>query len=43
MNCCTWAIDKAMRPRQFGVSKEDVKAKKAAAKEAKKKAKEGAA
>ena len=43
MNCCTWTIDKAMRPRQFGVSKEDVKAKKAAAKEAKKKAKEGAA
>ena len=43
MNCCTWAIDKAFRPRQFGMSKEDVKAKKAAAKAAKKQAKEVAA
>ena len=43
MNCCAWAIDKAFRPRQFGMSKEDVKAKKAAAKAAKKQAKEAAA
>lgn len=43
MNCCTWAIDKALRPRQFGMSKEDVKAKKAAAKAAKKQAKEAQA
>ena len=43
MNCCTWAIDKAFRPRQFGMTKEDLKAKKAAAKAAKKAAKEGAA
>ena len=43
MNCCTWAIDKAFRPRQFGMSREDVKAKKAAAKAAKKQAKEAAA
>ena len=43
MNCCTWAIDKAFRPRQFGMTKEDVKAKKAAAKAAKKQAKEAAA
>ena len=43
MNCCTWAIDKALRPRQFGMSKEDMKAKKAAAKAAKKQAKEVAA
>ena len=42
MNCCAWAIDKALRPRQFGVSAEDVKAKKAAAKAAKKQAKEAA-
>ena len=43
MNCCTWAIDRALRPRQFGVSKKDLKAKKAAAKAAKKLAKEAAA
>ena len=43
MNCCTWALDKATRPRQFGMSREDIKAKKAAAKAAKKAAKEGAA
>ena len=43
MNCCAWAIDKAFRPRQFGMTKEDVKAKKAAAKAAKKQAKEAAA
>ena len=36
MNCCTWALDKATRPRQFGMSREDIKAKKAAAKAAKK-------
>ena len=35
MNICTWAIDKAFRRRQFGVSKEDVAAQKAAAKAAK--------
>lgn len=43
MNCCTWALDKATRPRQFGMSREDVKAKKAAAKAAKKAEKEGVA
>ena len=43
MNCCTWALDKATRPRQFGMSREDIKAKKAAAKAAKKAEKEGAA
>lgn len=43
MNCCTWALDKATRPRQFGMSREDIKAKKAAAKEAKKAEKEGVA
>ena len=43
MNCCTWAIDRGFRPRQFGMTKEDLKAKKAAAKAAKKAAKEGAA
>lgn len=43
MNCCAWAIDKALRPRQFGVTAEDVKANKAAAKAAKKQAKEAAA
>ena len=42
MNCCAWAIDRAMRPRQFGVSAEDIKAGKAAAKAAKKQAKEAA-
>jgi len=35
MNLCAWAIDKGTRDRQFGVSKEDVKAAKKAAKEAK--------
>ena len=39
MNICTWAIDKAFRRRQFGVSKEDVAAQKAAAKAAKEAAK----
>ena len=43
MNCCAWAIDKALRPRQFGVTAEDVKANKSAAKAAKKQAKEAAA
>lgn len=35
MNLCSWAIDKGTRDRQFGVSKEDLKAAKKAAKEAK--------
>lgn len=35
MNLCAWAIDKGTRSRQFGVSKEDLKAAKKAAKEAK--------
>ena len=39
MNICTWAIDKGFRRRQFGVSKEDVAAQKAAAKAAKEAAK----
>ena len=43
MNCCTWAIDKGFRPRQFGMTKEDIKARKAADKAAKKAAKEGVA
>lgn len=43
MNCCTWALDKATRPRQFGMTAEDIKAKKAAAKAAKKQAKEAVA
>lgn len=43
MNCCAWFLDKLTPPRQFGVTKEDVKAKKAAAKAAKKEAKEAAA
>lgn len=43
MNLCAWFIDQLTRPRQFGVSKEDVKAAKAAKREAKKKAKEAAA
>ena len=30
MNLCTWAIDKAFRRHQFGVSKEDIAAEKAA-------------
>ncbi len=40
MNCCTWFIDQLTKPRQFGVSREDVKARKAADKAAKKAAKE---
>ena len=43
MNCCTWAIDKGFRPRQFGMTKEEIKARKAAEKAAKKAAKEGVA
>ena len=43
MNCCAWMFDKHTQRRQFGVSREDVKAKKAAAKAAKKEAKEAAA
>lgn len=43
MNCCAWFLDKLTPPRQFGVTKEDLKAKKAAAKAAKKEAKEAAA
>ena len=39
MNLCTWAIDKGFRRNQFGVSKEDVKAAKLAAKAAKEAAK----
>ena len=39
MNLCTWAIDKAFNNRQFGVSREDVKAAKASKKEAKEAAK----
>lgn len=35
MNLCAWAIDKGTRARQFGVTKEDLKAAKKAAKEAK--------
>ena len=35
MNLCSWAIDKGTRGRQFGVTKEDLKAAKKAAKEAK--------
>lgn len=35
MNLCAWAIDKAFRRHQFGVSKEDIKAEKAAKKAAK--------
>lgn len=39
MNICTWAIDKAFRRRQFGVSKEDIAAEKAEKKAAKEAAK----
>lgn len=39
MNLCAWAIDKATRKPQFGVTKADVKAAKKAAKAAKKEAK----
>lgn len=35
MNLCAWAIDKGTRGRQFGVTKEDLKAAKKAKKEAK--------
>ena len=42
MNCCTWAIDRVTRPRQFGMTAEDAKAAKQAKKEAKKKEKEAA-
>lgn len=42
MNICAWFIDGLTRPRQFGVTREDVKAMKAAAKAEKKKAKEAA-
>ncbi|HBR08972.1 MAG TPA: Na+-transporting NADH:ubiquinone oxidoreductase subunit D [Clostridiales bacterium] len=43
MNICAWFIDKLTRPRRFGETAEDAKAKKAAAKAEKKKAKEAAA
>ena len=43
MNCCAWFLDQLTQRRQFGVTREDVKAKKAAAKAAKKEAKEAAA
>ncbi|MCR5088061.1 MAG: RnfABCDGE type electron transport complex subunit D [Oscillospiraceae bacterium] len=39
MNLCTWAIDKAFHRHQFGVSKEDIAAEKAARKAAKEAAK----
>ena len=39
MNLCTWAIDKGFRRHQFGVTKEDIKAEKAAKKAAKEAAK----
>ena len=42
MNCCTWAVDRVTRPRQFGMTAEDAKAAKQAKKEAKKKEKEAA-
>ena len=42
MNLCAWAIDKGFHRRQFGVSKEDIEAEKAAAKAAKQAAKEAA-
>lgn len=43
MNVCAWFIDSKTMPRQFGVSKADLQAAKAKAKEEKKKAKEGVA
>lgn len=43
MNTCVWLIDKAIMPRRFGVSKEDVKAAKLKAREEKKALKEGKA
>ncbi|NCB50484.1 MAG: RnfABCDGE type electron transport complex subunit D [Clostridia bacterium] len=42
MNTCAWFIDQLTRPRQFGATREDIKAQKAAAKAEKKKAKEAA-
>ena len=39
MNLCTWAIDKGFHRHQFGVTKEDIKAEKAAKKAAKEAAK----
>ena len=39
MNLCTWAIDKGFHRHQFGVSREDIAAEKAAAKAAKEAAK----
>ena len=39
MNICTWAIDKAFRRHQFGVTKEDIAAEKAAKKAEKEAAK----
>ena len=39
MNLCAWAIDKAFHRHQFGVSKEDIEAQKAAKKAAKEAAK----
>ena len=43
MNVCVWLIDKYTLPRRFGVSRADLKAAKAKAKEEKKKAKEAQA
>ena len=43
MNCCAWFLDQLTQRRQFGVSREDVKARKAAARAAKKEAKEAGA
>ena len=42
MNLCAWAIDKGFHRHQFGVSKEDIEAQKAAKKAAKQAAKEAA-
>ena len=42
MNLCAWAIDKGFHRHQFGVSKEDLQAEKAAKKAEKKAAKEAA-
>ena len=38
MNLCTWALDKACHRHQFGVTREDIAAEKAAKKAAKKEA-----
>lgn len=43
MNVCAWFIDSKTMPRQFGVTKEDLKVAKAKAKAEKKKTKEGVA